>query len=158
MKKDGFVKLLRRIIREEVSNAVKAELKPLLNEVDIKKDDINLHEVMDTPRTVKPPVAKKQFTKNPVLNDLLNETANSPVSQELTDWSQMEYKSSMAEAYGEPKQNMAPMRPPVSKGINGERIDMNNEAVASTVNAMTRDYSGLIKAIDRKNGKMGTTK
>ena len=35
---------------------------------------------------------------------------------------------------------------------------MNNEAVATTVNAMTRDYSALIKAIDKKNGKMGISK
>mgnify|MGYP003632517695 CR=1 FL=1 len=158
MKKDGFVKLLRRIIREEVRNAVKAELKPLLNEVDVKNHDINLHEVMDTPNIKKQPVSKKQYTKNPMLNDLLNETANTPASQELTDWSKMEYKSDMAEAFGDVRKKSGPAMPLTTKGINGERIDMNNEAVATTVNAMTKDYSALIKAIDKKNGKMGTIK
>ena len=39
------------------------------------------------------------------------------------------------------------------KDINGEAINMSNENVASTVKAMTKDYSALMKAIDKKKIK-----
>ena len=144
MKTNGFVKLLRKVIREEVRNVIVKELKPILNEVNINKHDINLHEVIDTPKPTKQPVAKKQYTKNAALNDILNETANTPPSE----WNSVNFRSEMAEAFGMQSSNT----PLATKGINGERIDMNNEAVASTVNAMTKDYSALMKAIDKKKG------
>jgi len=40
--------------------------------------------------------------------------------------------------------------PLATKGINGEAVNMNNQGVASTVKAMTKDYSALMKAIDKK--------
>ena len=144
MKTNGFVKLLRKVIREEVRNVIVKELKPILNEVNIKKHDINLHGVMDTPNIPKQPVAKKQYTKNVALNDILNETANTPPSE----WNSMNFRSDMAEAFGI-QRGPTPL---ATKGINGETIDMNNEAVASTVSAMTKDYSALMKAIDKKKG------
>ncbi len=149
MKKDGFVKLLRRIIREEVRNVVRAELKPILNEVKINKHDINLHEVMDTPNVPRRPVAKKKFTKDAMLNDILNETANTPSPQGQTDWSTMNFRSEMAESFGMERPN-APL---ASSGINGEPINMSNEGVATAVNAMTKDYSALMKAIDKKKNR-----
>jgi len=92
---------------------------------------------------------KKQFTKNSMLNDLLNETAAAPVSAEMTDWNTMNFKSEMAQAFGmETSPSVVPMT-----GINGESVNMNNKKVATTVNAMTKDYSALMKAIDKKKGK-----
>jgi len=144
MKSEGFIKLLRKVIREEVRNVIVKELKPILNEVNIKKHDINLQEVLDTPLKPKQPVMKKQYTKNAALNDILNETASTPPEE----WNSMNFRSDMAEAFGMQSSNT----PLATKGINGERIDMNNEAVATTVNAMTKDYSALMKAIDKKKG------
>ena len=149
MKTEGFVKLLRKVIREEVRNVIKSELKPILNEVKIKKHDINLQEVVGV-NTPKRPVAKKQFAKDPLLNDMLNETAAAPASAEMADWSTMNFRSEMAEAFGMSSPQNQPL---ATKGINGEAIDMNNQAVATTVNAMTRDYSALMKAIDKKKGR-----
>ena len=154
MKTEGFVKLLRKVIREEVRNVIKTELKPILSEVKVNKHDINLHEVMDMPKTPRKPVAKKQYTKNPVLNDLLNETAANPVTSH-GEFDTMNFRSEMAQAFGMERGGMQPL---ATTGINGEPVNMNNDAVATTMKAMTRDYSGLIKAIDKKNGKMGTIK
>ena len=156
MESKTFVKLLRKIIREEVSKAVKQ----VLNESkfnQVTNSNINLSEMTDDPMPNRP-VAKKKYTKNKMLNDLLNETAAAPVSEELTDWSTMNFKSEMAESFGVQRQDTKPTIPLATRGINGESVNMNNEAVATTVNAMTRDYSALIKAIDKKNGKMGTNK
>jgi len=112
--------------------------------VNIKKHDINLQDVLDTPKKPNQPVMKKQYTKNAALNDILNETASTPPEE----WNSMNFRSDMAEAFGMQSSNT----PLATKGINGERIDMNNEAVATTVNAMTKDYSALMKAIDKKKG------
>ncbi len=144
MKTQGFVKLLRKVIREEVRNVIVKELRPILNEANIKKHDINLQEVADIPLQPKQPVMKKQFTKNTALNDILNETAATPPAE----WNSVNFRSDMAEAFGMQSSNT----PLATKGINGERVDMNNEAVVSTVNAMTKDYSALMKAIDKKKG------
>ena len=144
MKKDGFVKLLRKVIREEVRNVIVKELKPILNEVNINKRDINLQEIADVPNIKTKPVMKKQYTKNTALNDILNETATTPPAE----WNSVNFRSDMAEAFG----MQTSETPLATKGINGESIDMNNEAVASTVSAMTKDYSALMKAIDKKKG------
>ena len=151
MESKTFVKLLRKIIREEVSKAVKQAI----NESSINKvtnSSINLSETFDDPMPNRP-IAKKKFTKNTVLNDLLNETAATPPSQELTDWSTMNFKSEMAESFGMQGQSAGPSMPLATNGINGEPVNMRNEGVASTVKAMTKDYSALMKAIDKKKGK-----
>ncbi len=151
MKTEGFVKLLRKIIREEVSKTIKTELKPLLNEMVGTKDNINLQE-LSMPKQPAKSFTKKQYTKNPVLNDLLNETSGHVADN---PWPQVDFKSEMAPSFGT-EQHRGPITPLATTGINGERINMNNEAQAAAINAMTRDYSSLIKAIDKKNGKMGT--
>ena len=152
MKSKTFIKLLRMIIREEVGNAVKQ----VLNESSSDQvTNISLKEVIDTPKP-KRPVVKKKFAKDSMLNDLLNETATADVGQEIPDWSSMGFKSSMAQSFGEERQlqnnNIAPV---ISQGINGEPVNMQDDKVAGVMNAMTKDYSGLMKAIGKKNGKMG---
>ncbi len=144
MKTEGFVKLLRKVIREEVSKTIRTELKVLLNEVKNDKHDINLQELTDVPKRSKKPVAKKQFTKNPVLNDLLNETSG---HKSDNPWPTMDFRSEMAASYGG-QQNV----PLATHDVNGAPVNMSNENVAKTVDLMTKDYSQLMKAIDKKKG------
>ena len=146
----SFVKLLRKIIREEVRTAVRQVLtEQKTNHKQVIEHGMNLSHVTENPMPNRP-VAKKQFTKNSMLNDLLNETAATPVSQDMSDWSSMNFKAEMAEAFG---QSAGPTQPLTATGINGETVNMNNEAVPATVNAMTKDYSALMKAIDKKKSK-----
>jgi hypothetical protein len=157
-KSQSFVKLLRKVIREEVRSAVKEILvEQKVNHNSIIEHGMKLSEITENPMPNKPR-AKKQFTSNPMLNDLLNETAATPPSQEMMDYSTMNFRSEMAEQFGAERQQSANMPPLVNNGINSEPINMQDENVATVMNAMTRDYSGLIKAIDKKNGKMGTIK
>lgn len=150
MESKKFVKLLRKIIREEVSRAVKQTLtESNINQV---TTNMNLSEITDDPMPNRPVAKKKKFTKNQMLNDILNETAATPASQELTDWSTMNYRSEMAESFGN-RQSSGPRMPLASTGINGEPVNMSNEGVATAVNAMTKDYSALMKAIDKKKGR-----
>jgi hypothetical protein len=52
---------------------------------------------------------------------------------------------------------MAPTAPSILTDVDGRRIDTNQlastEAGAAVVNALTKDYSALMKAIDKKKGK-----
>jgi hypothetical protein len=142
----SFVKLLRKIIREEVQTAVRQVLtEQKTNHKQVIEHGMNLSHVTENPMPNRP-VAKKQFTKNSMLNDLLNETAALPAAPEMAEWSTMNFKSEMADAFGMPDRN----QPLATTGINGEAVNMSNENVASTVNAMTKDYSALMKAIDKK--------
>ena len=142
MSSKSFVKLLRKIIREEVQGAVREVLtEQKTNHKQVIEHGMQMHEAVNSRPT-------KQFTKNSMLNDLLNETAKTPSSAEQSDWSTMNFKSEMAEAFGMPAAmgtNIAP-----STGINGEAVNMQKEGVAATVNAMTKEYSALMKAIDKK--------
>ena len=141
MDSKSFTKLLRKIIREEVKSAVRQVLtEDSINHKQVMSHGMHMHEMASS----RP---KKKFTKNSLLNDLLNETANTPVSQEMTDWSTMNFKSEMANAFGVPDMASGPI---TSTGINGEAVNLQKEEVAATVNAMTKDYSQLMKAIDKK--------
>ena len=145
MKTEGFVKLLRKIIREEVSKTIKTELKPLLKEIIGNKDNINLQEIKDIVEPTKP-LTKKQYTKNAVLNDLLNETSG---HKSDNPWPTVDFRSEMATSFGGRQQNV----PLATHDVNGAPVNMSNENVAKTVDLMTKDYSALMKAIDKKKGK-----
>jgi len=140
MSSKSFVKLLRKIIREEVQGAVREILtEQKTNHKQVMSHGMQMNEIANS----RP---KKQYTKNSMLNDLLNETAGTPAPPEMSDWSTMNFRSEMAEAFGmESSTSIAP-----TTGINGEAVNMNKEGVAATVNAMTKDYSALMKAIDKK--------
>ena len=142
MNSKSFTKLLRKIIREEVRTAVRDVLtENATNHKQVISHGLQMNEMANT----RP---KKQFTKNSMLNDLLNETAATPASSEMADWSTMNFKAEMADAFGMPNPGSTKIAP--ATGINGEVVNMNKEGVAATVNAMTKDYSALMKAIDKK--------
>ncbi len=145
----SFTSLLRKIIREEVRSAVREEMKTLLNErkTDHKQviqhgtrlhhmTELDINHDLDIPRSYKP----KQFVKNSMLNDLLNETAltSSDIEQ---DWPEMNFQT---------EQSQLSVAPALDQ--NYQPVNMQNPNVASTVNAMTRDYTALMKAIDKKKG------
>ena len=153
MKSQGFVKLLRKVIREEVRSAVKEILaEERTDHKQVIDHGMSLAEIAENPMPGRRVSKKKKFTKDSMLNDILNETAANG------DFASMKqggmYTSDMAPSFARPgkTQTLA------TTDTNGKPVDMNNQNVASVMNAMTRDYSGLIKAIDKKNGKMGTTK
>lgn len=154
MQAKSFVKLLRKVIREEVQLVVRKELRTILNEqktdhTQVINHGISLSEMTDNPKS------KKTYTKNSMLNDILNETANTPRSQEMTDYSTMNFRSDMAQSFGMEPQGPQPL---ATQGINGEAVNMSNEGVATVVKAMTKDYSGMMKAmnkLDKQKGKKG---
>ena len=90
----------------------------------------------------------KKYVKDNILNDILNETSgfNSNGNTQENYPSMANFKSEMAQSFGQPK------IPPVTD-IQGKPVDTSNKNVATVVNAMTKDYSQLMKAIDKRKGK-----
>ena len=83
MKTDTFIKLLRKVIREEVQSVVREELGLLLETpepkktvVETKKPTVKNSMVESIRPVAKQPAKPSNFTNNNILNDILNETAN----------------------------------------------------------------------------------
>jgi hypothetical protein len=148
MKAKTFENLIRKVVREEIDYALRREIKTLKEDLrDELKPTIVEHKekIVEVPEVTKNSLREKimgnepikqrpkqSFTSNGALNDLLNETAmgstnldsgNAPVS--LT----------------EPFATGAPL-PMDTAGM--------PEGVA---NAVTKDYSSLMKAIAKKKGR-----
>ncbi len=145
-----FTAVLRKIIREEVTKAVRTELRQMLNEDKTNHNStiqhgMQLHDMVEQ-RPIKKTV-KKKYSNDGMLNDILNETG--PL-QENSDWSTMNFKSEMAQSFG--GNTGTPIVAPATD-LQGKPINTNNQQVATVVNAMTKDYSALMKAIDKKQGK-----
>ena len=151
MKAKTFENLIRKIVREEIDYALRRELKTLKEDLrDEIKPTITEHkerlvEVPNTPQqpmseTIKTSLREKimgkktlkpqSFTNNPALNDLLNETAQGDTNTETIA------PASMARPFA--------TGAPLSEDTAGMP-----ESVAK---AVTRDYSGLMKAINKKKG------
>jgi len=137
----SFVKILRKVVREEVRTA----LKDMINESSVTDNQVinkgvNLHDLVDNQSTV-----KKKFAKNSMLNDILNETADT------ADFGSMNEYPSMGDMMSS---NM--VQEPL-EGIDGESIDTSKPEIQAINKAINRDYSGLMKAMDKKNGRMGVS-
>ncbi len=151
MNKDKLKNIIELVVRKEV--------KKQLSEIFINEEkEIKLSETISKPkpkRVIKKP--KKQYTKNKALNEVLNNTK--PLgSQEQEDYPTLGGgvlgSDNMAEVLGYGDLGM---------GSNDERaremgaVDTIKKAGVSVdqvpedvQNALTRDYSGLMKAIDKK--------
>lgn len=133
-----FTQALRQIIRQEMREVLTEELLPILQ-------DVLTEQKRPTPSKPKrsKPSKRKPFSKNSILNDLLNDTASSANFSEMNTGPLAESGLSMMSS--EP--DVTPMT-----DIDGRPVDTSNEAVANVLNLMNKDYSGLMKAIDKKKG------
>jgi hypothetical protein len=155
MKADTFIKLLRKVIREEVQNVVREELGILLespkSETTITEaaKPVVKNSMVESIKPVKPtqPAKPMSFTSNNVLNDILNETV------QTGDW------RSVVDATSQMAPNFGPM--------NGAYGGMTETAVVNSVDHMlssarpagdvthvkidaVHDFSGLMKTMKEK--------
>ena len=148
MESKSFVKILRKVIREEVTLAVRRELRSSLNENTTDHNKVINHGLELNKMVNK---KTKKYVKDPMLNDILNST--SPLT-ENNAMPQMNFNSGMAQSF-KGMMSSQPDMPHVAPmtDIQGKPVNTNNENVANVMNAMTKDYSALMKAIDKKKGK-----
>jgi hypothetical protein len=159
MDSKSFVKVMRKLISEEVRKAVRAEMRILLKEqkTDHRKSMKHGMDMYQETRAPKPAPRKKEksFTKDSILNDLLNETAMTMNPKELygdgpmVSQDTLSFGSNDARGFGMMRQGYAPQ--PVTD-INNNPVDTSNEKVAAVVDNITKDYSALMSAINKKKG------
>ena len=141
MKAKTFENLIRKVVREEIDYALRREIKSLKEDLrDELKPTITEHteRLVEVPKSSlkekimgKKPLKKHNFVSNSTLNDLLNETAASDTNLNL---------GNSPVSLSQPFATGAPL-PMDTTGM-----------PKSVANAVTRDYSGLMKAIDKKKG------
>jgi len=152
MKKSDLVKVIREVIRQEVKKVVKEELKAITPKKQGKpKEFSSMMEHAD--ELFNGPKAKKQnFTADPILNDILNETANNP-----SEWPTMGNKTLTSRdavanslGIGNPDQLFGGNngKPTAHQMLPNDRKHV--EIKPEIEQALTRDYSSLMKAIDKK--------
>jgi|TARA_Y100000287_G_scaffold139419_1_gene114190 hypothetical protein len=149
MNKKELIKIIELVVRKEV--------KKQMTEIFINDEkEISLSETISKPKVAKKK-SKKQYTKNTALNEVLNNTK--PLGQQETD----EYPTlgggvlgsdNMAEVLGygdlgrgqnkERAREMAAVDSIKKAGVNVDQVPEDVQ------NALTRDYSGLMKAINKK--------
>jgi hypothetical protein len=147
MKKTELVEIIRTLVKEEVNNT----LPQLLMEVLAEKITNNSSAILETNKHVQPvkqPVTPRRspsvsfeggvkqapiqapriFSSNPILNQVLNETVGG-----IPNENSVSAPSALDTIQNLPREVLA-----------------ENKDVAAVANAMTRDYSKLMKAIDAK--------
>jgi hypothetical protein len=132
----SFIKILRRVIREEVRIAINDVINesPVTDKQVIDKG-VSLHNLVETNQPV-----QKTFVKNSMLNDILNETAATADFRSMHNYSSMD---------GMMYSNMANTS---LEGTNGEHVDASTPELQAINKAINRDYSGLMKQW-KKTGK-----
>ena len=142
MKAKTFENLIRKVVREEIDYALRREIKSLKEDL---RDDMKPTIVEQAPlsrenkhslkekimgNTPKRKIKKQNFVGNSTLNDLLNETAQGDTNLN-SNMSPVSMDGDFSTIGGVPAQN----------------------APKEVVDAVTRDYSGLMKAINKRKNK-----
>ena len=139
MKSNKLVSLIKEVVKQEVKKQI----------TDILINETNIPKVK--PVVKKRKVEKKNYTDNPTLNKILNETANQQEDYPTMGGGTFD-SNRMTEllGYGSGAGNDEVKRE-VAAASTLQSAGMNPEAAPEHLkNALTRDYSGLIKAIDKK--------
>ena len=136
-------------LKNIIELVVRKEVKKQLSEIFInEKEEIKLSETISKPtpkKVVKK--TKKQYSKNKALNEVLNNTK--PLGTSEVD----EYPTLGGGVLG--SDNMAEVLGYGDLGMGGNKEKAREMAAVDQVpegvqNALTRDYSGLMKAINKK--------
>jgi hypothetical protein len=152
MKKNDLIKIIELVVRKEV--------KKQMTEIFINEEkEIKLSETISKPKPkVVKKKTKKKYSKNPALNEVLNNTNPLGSSGQTEEYPSLGGgvlgSDNMAEVLGygdlgkgqnkEQAREMAAVDTIKKAGVNVDQVPEDVQ------NALTRDYSGLMKAISKK--------
>ena len=142
MKSNKLVSLIKEVVKQEVKKQV----------TDILINDTNIPKTKPVVKNKK--VKEQKFTDNPTLNRILNETAQQQEEYPTLGGGTFD-SSRMTEmlGYGSGLGNKEVKRE-VAAASTIKSAGMNPDAAPEHLkDALTRDYSGLMNAIDKKKGK-----
>lgn len=155
MNSKDFIQTLRKVIREEVQTAVRNELNNILNEGKNSTQPKIVEQKKVAPKQTYTSSVKKQYVKNSLLNDILNETSgyspSGPMAmlEENIDYNDFSEWPTMQRGM---RPSMQPKSVLPTTDLEGRPVNV-NKLPDDVVNALTKDYSALMKAIDKKKGK-----
>ena len=147
MTKKELVKIIREVVRREIKKEI--------NEIFIKEQTTST-QLADVISQVSEPKEKVKYTNNKSLNDVLNETVG--LSKQQNDMEEYPTlgggtfdKSRMQElmGYGQSEEGKREMGAVDTLRKAGKSV---KDVPEHVTNALTRDYSKLMKAIDKKKG------
>ena len=153
-----LIKAIQLIIKEEVRKEVakkeKVLRKSLMNEIKqsevVKRDPLDIEHVFEQ----KAEQPAKSFTNNSRLNEMLNETAQGGEWRSInsTGVGSGMFNSSQAQSFGGTVgQGPQVLQTAEGRAVSTEQLQQ-TEAGQAVVNALTKDYSGLMKHINAKKG------
>lgn len=157
MKIELLKEVIKKIVQQEIRSAIKKELRSCLAEIilsdDIKKpslkedSSINMSELVNIEEeevVEEPPQPKKfvKYTNNDLLNQVLNETKGG-VPREGQYVGLSDSFSTIGADPSVINEAVAPVKVPESAP----------KEIKTVYQAMTKDYSKLMKAIDKKRNK-----
>ena len=140
-------KVLITLIREIVKQEVQKEVKKIFIKEDIKSTSVKLKRKKSK---------EVSYTKNPMLNKILNETAQSQEFDEYPTMGDKTYTSNMAETLGygstpfgsdETKREIGAVQTAQAAGVNPEDVP------EEVMGALTRDYRDVMNALKKKDNK-----
>ena len=157
MKSDVLKEVIKKIVQQEVKSILKKELRSCLAEIILSEDSrkskvketstIKMEEILEesVEEEVVPQPPKKfvRYTSNDVLNQILNETKGG-VPREGQYVGLSEGFSNIGGDNSIINEAVAPVKAPENAPAE----------VKGVYQAMTRDYSKLMKAIDKKKNKV----
>ncbi len=167
MKKQDLIKIIEKVVRKEVKKQVNEIFinegkKALANRSQKEEVSTSLTEIAEQEYTQPKPKKKefKEYTKNDALNKVLNETVGGIPQGDKAPYPTMgggAYTSDRVSELmgGNPMMKDTPQGKEKAREI-GAVESMKARGVSSeqvgedVVNALTRDYSGLMKAINKK--------
>ena len=157
MKKSDLIKIIELVVRKEV----KKQVKQILITERVTKQPTTPKAI--PPRPKPKPKVQQQYTSNVELNKVLNETVglNSKSAGDEEEWPSMGGgtldSSKMAEALGygnmtpggnkEVQRQMGAVETMKAAGVTSEQVP------EKVVDALTKDYSSLMKHINKQKGR-----
>jgi len=152
-----LVKAIQIIVKEEVKKEMakreKVIRESILKEMKqtqpkrVKNDPLDVEHIFEQKQT-----PKKEMFKSTGFADLLNETADSGEWKSINGQGGV-FNASQAQAWG----GMTNQQPSVLQTSEGRAVSVEQlqqtDAGQAVVDALTRDYSGLMKHINAKKGK-----
>ena len=157
-KASKLISLIKEIVRQEVQKEIreifiKEGMKSMTQKSTLVEDSV----VEVLPKRKAKPQKKVTYTKNPILNDILNETANAGEDDEYPTMGNKTFDSSqMASVMGygnvmggsdKVKREVAAVQTAQAAGVSPENVP------EEVMGALTKDYSGVMKALKKRDNK-----
>ena len=150
MEQKKFIQVLRKVIKDEVRSVIKEELTEILQE-GLQSTVNELKPKTNVVKKKKSTSTKSLFKENKFA-DILNETSAIKEQVGVSDYAKLmsediNMTSGDAVNFGMQRKMSAASHPVITDAETGQTVAVQDKAIA---NAMTRDYSSLMKAIDKK--------